>query len=183
MARIQSPRQVDPAEVVQNLVGELVSALRGEEHADEPVVFEVGVGDSGYFQVVIVWERWSELSADVRNRIVTAAYREFDNDQPGEANLANITMILPVTADQAVEMNILPYSVQCNIHKTQPLFGEILPLLYREGAIHTRAGVELRLPTLDMARQARDRLKDATTDFPSEVIWQIGEQAGRIDDY
>ena len=44
-------------------------------------------------------------------------------------------------------------------------------------------GTELRLPTRQMARDARDRLQVATQDMQPAVHWQISQQMGRIVDY
>jgi hypothetical protein len=184
MARIRSQLLTADDAARNDLVEPIVTALKGEPQPDEPVIFEVPMGGTEYLQVIVVWDRWADLSADVRTRIVTDAYGRLGVEKPGEVSADRLSMILPVTAAQAIDMGILPYSVQSNVHPSEPRYKiDILPLLRREGAIDTDSGPELRLPTLGMARDACSRLRDATRDFEPEVRWQIGEQVNRIIDY
>ena len=183
MARIRSPRSSGSDATRDALVQDLLAALGGDDRPDGPVVFEIAQGDANYIQVVVVWELWADLSADVRNRVVMDAYEEQHRERPDEVSEQNVSMILPVTASQAIAMNILPYPIRCNMHKSQPEYPGVQSLMKREGAIETDAGTELRLPTLEMAREARDRLQEATKGWIPEIHWAIWEQAGRIWDY
>lgn len=183
MARIRSPRPEQPRDVTGAFVEDLVKTFRGEDRPDGPVVFEIAQGGTGYIQVVIVWERWQDLSADLRDRIVLDAYQELHREHPEEISDQNISMILPVTAAQAVQMRILPYAIQPSIPRSDPEYQQILPLMKQQGAIDTDAGTELRLPTLEMANVARDRLQSATGGLAREIRWQVFEQVGPIHDY
>lgn len=183
MARIRSSLPTAPPDSGRELVGEVLKALRDEPQADGPVIFEVPQGDTGYVQVIVVWGRWADLPADIRNRIVMEAYDLFGQEHPDDVTADRISMVLPVTHDQAIEMGVLPYTVQSSIHRAHPAYDKILPLLKREGAIEADGATELRLPTLPMAREARDRLQAAIRDIVPEVHWQISEQVGRIFDY
>ena len=78
---------------------------------------------------------------------------------------------------------MLPYSVQSNVLRNDVRYSELQAILKKEGAIETELGTELRLPTLEMARQARDRLQAFTQDWQPPVHWQISQQVGRVVDY
>jgi hypothetical protein len=185
MARIRSRLSPSERAAGDDLVDPIVKALSGESQSDEPVIFEVPMGETDYLQVIVVWERWADLSADVRSRIVTEAYQRLGAEHPDEVTVDRLSMILAVTPSQAIDLGLLPYSVHpTNVHPSEPRYSnDILPLLRREGAIDTDSGPELRLPTQAMAREARDRLREATLGFEPDVRWQIGEQVGRIFDY
>lgn len=181
MARIKSPRPNASIDT-EDFVSALNQALKGEELNGGPVVFEIAQADTAYFQVVIVWERWANLATDVRNRIVVDAYRRYDAETD-ESVEQNISMILPVTTEQALDMNLLPYPIQCDVHKSQDQYPQVQSLMRQQGAIETPDGTQLRLPTLEMAREARGRLREATKDWNPAIQWTLYEQAGRIYEY
>ena len=81
-----------------------MKAIRNEEQPDGPVIFEVTTGSTDFFQVIVVWDRWSDLSADVRTQIVSEAYRQLDGQVTDGVNLDHISAIIPVTVSQALEM-------------------------------------------------------------------------------
>ena len=114
---------------------------------------------------------------------MSEAYRQLDGQVTDGVNLDHISAIIPVTVSQALEMGVLPYHVQCGVHRSADNYEQIRQLMKLEGAVETETGTELRLPTMQMAREARDRLQNATRDMVPEVMWQISQQMGRIIDY
>jgi hypothetical protein len=183
MARIRSRLKPGSQETGANLVEPIVAALKDVEQTDGPVIFEVPAGSTDFVQVIVVWNRWSELPADVRSRIVIEAYERAGVDVPDIVGADRISTIIPVTVGQALEMGVLSYSVQCNVHRSDPNYGRIQQLMKQEGAIETDGGTDLRLPTVELAREARDRLQVGTREMVPEVHWQITQQVGRIIDY
>lgn len=130
-------------------------------------------------QVLVVWEKWGSIPHDERAKMVVAAYQNVE-ERGGTEGLqaAGIFLTFAVTPGEAIDMNLLPYSVMSNIPRKHPNFDAVQSLKLREGAIETSAGLELRFPTRYLARQAYERLKkDSSVSLP-EVHWQIGQQVG-----
>jgi hypothetical protein len=174
MARIRSRTQTVDRAATNHLVEVIVKALNDDPQPEGPVIFEVSVGDSDFLEVIVVWKLWADLPADVRNRIVMEAYERFAGEHPGEVSADRLSMILPVTPPQAIDLGLLPYSVQSDVDPSEPRFDdEILPLLRQFGAIETESGPELRLPTAPMAIDARDRLREATREFEPAIVWRV----------
>ncbi len=183
MARIRSRPRASSNDVTAGFVEALAKAIKNEEQPDGPVIFEVATGSTDFVEVIVVWDRWSDLSADVRTQLVSEAYRQVSSQVPDGVSLDHISAIIPVTVSQALDMGVLPYSVQCSVHRSSDNFEQVRRLVKLEGAIETETGTELRLPTMQMAREARDRLQNATRDMVPEAMWQISQQMGRIIDY
>jgi hypothetical protein len=183
MARIRSQPSATLDSTKHELVDALVKAIKDEEPDDGLVIFEVLSGSSSYFEVIVVWDRWADLPADERNKIVMEAYQQASAEDSSALPADQISTILPVTVSQAIEMGVLPYSVQNNVLQGDVRYEKIRELLKREGAIEAEEVTELRLPTLHMARAARDRLQAATQNMQPAVHWQISQQMGRIVDY
>ncbi len=182
MARIRSKPVEDVSERSEDLKRSIVRALRGEPNADEPVIFEIPAGRRGFFQVIVVWEKWDGIDPTLRTEIVVDAYKEFAEVQTDGMRVEQVSQVLPVTLAETIDLGILPYAIQHSVHRTHPGFPQVERLLKREGALEMNSGPELRLPTLTMAREARDRLRLETRDFEPEVHWQISQQVGRIVD-
>ena len=183
MARIRSRPSTSSEGTKDALIDALVKALKDEEQEDPPVIFEVTTGGTDFFEVIVVWARWADLSVDVRTRIVLDAYQRFGVQSSNPDIAEQVSAILPVTADQAIEMGILSYSVQSGRHRSDANDERIQQLMKNEGAIETDTGIELRLPTLQMAREAKAHLEDETRDMAPSVHWQISQQVGRVIEY
>jgi hypothetical protein len=183
MARIRSR----PSSTLESGKGELVDAvakaIKDEGSEDGLVIFEVLSGSTNFAEIVVVWDRWSGIPADIRSKMVMEAYQHVSAQSSDALSPDQISTILPLTVDEAMEMGVLPYGVQCNVLQDDSRYAELKTLLRKEGAIDTPDGTELRLPTLAMAKEARDRLQSATEDWQPPVHWQISKQAGRIVDY
>ena len=183
MARIRSRPRAGSEVATAGFIEAVVKAIRDEEQPDGPVIFEVTIENTDFVQVIVVWDGWSDLSADARTQIVSEAYRQQEGQVTDGVNLDRISTIIPVTVSQALEMGVLPYHVQCSVHRSADNYEEVRQLMKSQGAIETETGTELRLPTIQMAREARDRLQDATRNMVPEVMWQISQQMDRIIDY
>jgi hypothetical protein len=183
MARIRSRPPVIPESSLNDFVDTVVKAIKDEEQADGPVIFEISPRNPDVVEIIVVWERWAALSTEIRTKIVMEAYRQVGTQVPDALSEDQIAAILPVTADEAIDTGILSYSVQGSVLRGDARFEAIRQLLKKEGAIETELGTELRLPTLQMAREVRDRLQSLTKDMTPVVHWQISQQVGRIVDY
>ena len=183
MARIRSR----PSATLESGKGELVDAvakaIKDEGPEDGLVIFEVLSGGTNFAEIIVVWDRWAGIPADIRSKMVVEAYQHVSAQSPEALSAEQISTVLPVTVDEAIEMGVLPYGVQCSLLQNDTRYTELKTLLRKEGAIETPDGIELRLPTLAMAREARDRLQSATQNWQPPVHWQVSKQAGRIVDY
>ena len=130
---------------------------------------------------MVVWEKWEGLTHNDRASIILEAYRTRET-QTSEAPVrsSQVLLALGATPDEAIEMGLLPYSIQSSIQRGQPGYEAILELEKNEGAIETRWGWELRFPSRELAKEAHDRLRSATATEMPEVLWQPGQQVGRV---
>ena len=107
MARIRSKPPTASTTVRADLVEAVLKAIKDEDQTDGPVIFEVPYGSTDFIQVIVVWDRWSELPADARSHIVTEAYQQAGIQQtPDVAGLDWITTVIPVSVSQALEMGV-----------------------------------------------------------------------------
>ncbi len=183
MARIRSNPSVISQNTRNELVESLVKAIKDEDQAEGPVIFEVASGTTDHIEVIVIWNRWADLSADIRTMVVLDAYQQASMEYVESVSVDRISTILPFTVGQAIELSILPYFIQCNVHKSQPGYDRIARFLKGAGALETDAGIELRLPTLEMAKEAKNRLEQGTQDMDPEVHWRISRQVGNIAEY
>jgi hypothetical protein len=180
MARIRSRIVSKPEKISDELIQSVVQAILEEDQEDGPVIFEIQVGRTNFVEVILVWDGWSDLSVDARTRIVQEAYDQASRRSTGVAGVDRISSVIPLTVVQALEMGVLPYNVQCGVSPGDASYEKIQDLMKSQGAINTGGELELRLPTVQLAREARDWLRNETSNISPDIHWQISEQVGRI---
>lgn len=171
-----NPRQ--PGEALRaELVGQLVTELTDGVGATppRPVIFELPD------EVLVVWKKWEGIPHNDRASIILEAYRTREAQTPeAPVRSCQVLLALGATPDEAIEMGLLPFSIQSSIQRGRPNYEDILNLEKNEGAIETRWGWELRFPSRELAKEAYDRLRSATAIAMPEVHWQVGQQVGRV---
>jgi hypothetical protein len=168
----------------ETLVEQLTKELLGEAQAQGPVIFEVPIRDTDTFHVIVVWEEWAGVSPEDRSSIILEAYANRDEARVDDDPMSpRITLVIGATAEEAIELDLLPYSLTPDVHRKHAAYDEIKQAMLQEGAIRLPTGhVELRFPTLQMAKEARDQLSSQQFSQIEEVRWQIGETVGRFHD-
>ena len=135
--------------VLEQLARELA-----EDTVNGPVIFEIPFQPPDKFDVLVVWDAWEPFSSEDRGNIILDAYKD---RKPS----TNIAQALGVTHQEAIEQQVLPYTVIPMVRQ-----GEVEPEVLKramiaEGGIALANGkVDLRFPTMAFAEKAHRRLSD-----------------------
>jgi hypothetical protein len=172
-SKLRPPGDTLRAELVGRLLTELADGVGVAP--PRPVIFELPD------EVLVVWKKWEGITHNDRASIILEAYRTRET-QTAEAPVrsSQILLTLGITPDEAIEMGLLPYSIQSSIQRGHPNYEAILEMEKNEGAIETRWGWVLGFPSRELAKETYDRLRSATAIAMPEVHWQIGQQVGRV---
>ncbi len=87
------------------LVDELVHVLHENKPTgppDDPEIIIEEVQHSKSLHVTVIWDRWEEIDAEERGRIILEAVAK----ELGEAEMLRVTMALGVTKKEAYRLNI-----------------------------------------------------------------------------
>jgi hypothetical protein len=167
--RLTTTANVFRNEEREAMVSQLAKELGGEATEQGPVVFEIPLEGTEKIDALVVWEKWKDLPAQIRSEIILAAYRE-KKDQIAQA--------LGVTYKEAIEQNLLPYGVVPLIRKGDAPEAALKDAMKKYGAFTLPGGkVDLRFPTMNMAREVHQRLVD---ELP-KGYWSIVQSPDPID--
>jgi hypothetical protein len=143
------------------LLGQLQSELRGETTKGGPVIFEIPVELPAKIDVLVVWQGWEGVRSEDRTDLILESYGE---------NAHGIAQALGVTYAEALDQNLLPYSVVPMAKRGEVTDTEVHQQMLQEGGIPlSEDRVDLRFPTMAMAEVAHRRLWDR---FP-RGYWSI----------
>jgi hypothetical protein len=149
------------------LTTQLVKELAGDATEKGPVIFEIPLSGGDRFDSLVVWEKWKDknVPAQTRSEIILAAYGEKKD---------KIALPLGVTYQEAMEQNLLPYAVVPMMRKNE-ISAESLKTAVQKcgGFILEKGKTELRFPTMEMAKEAHQRLVD---ELP-KGYWSIVQNA------
>jgi hypothetical protein len=163
-----------------NLRESLLTELKNEFNQSTeggPVIFEIQIGTE-CFDVLVVWEKWNKVvRSEDRTRLILDAY----DDKQKE-----IAQALGVTYEEAIQQQLLPYTIVSNIEKTgqstniypakDELWLERNNIKRQNGGITLPNGnVELRFPTRAMLDNilAKLRAEDVENRFGWCVIIEL----------
>ncbi len=124
------------------------------------------------FDVLVVWEKWKEkaVPAQSRSEIILAVYGE---------KASKIALALGVTYKEAMEQNLLPYAVVPMTRKNDISTAQLQAVMKKQGCYMLEDGkVELRFPTMEMARQVHEQLVD---ELP-RGYWSIVQSVDQFDE-
>jgi hypothetical protein len=130
-----------------------------------PVVFEIPLDQTDKMDVLVVWEAWKDVPSEARSEIILEAYK----DKKGK-----ISQALGVTNQEAIDQHLLPYSVVPMARSGEADSDKLKSAMLAEGGLAFENGkVDLRLPTLRMAKESHQRLCDALP----KGYWSIVQSA------
>ena len=134
------------------MVAQLAKELAGEATEQGPVIFEIPLEGMEKFDALVVWGKWKDLASQTRSEIILAAYKEKKD---------KIAQPLGVTYKEAIEQNLLPYGVVPLTRNGEIPLEKLKEAMKKHGAfVLPGAKVDLRFPTMEMARQAHQKLID-----------------------
>lgn len=156
---------------------QLTDELSGQGTPGGPLIFEIPLGCSPRFDVIVIWEEFEGVAAEDRDRMLIEAYAP-----SGRRHL--ISTVIGATRQEADEQNLLPYFVfPKSAYRDEPsAVGPIDPTELRgamleEGGITLDNGrIALRFPTRAMAEDAQERL----TERLPRGKWSISERLPSI---
>jgi hypothetical protein len=136
----------------KELLDQLAKELKGETTANGLVIFEIPLQPTDKMDVLVVWEAWKDVPADIRSEIILDAYRE---------KKSKISQALGVTHQEAIEQHVLPYSVLPMTRRGEVDPATLKTAMLEQGGLPLDGNkVDLRFPTLAMAEEAHQRLCD-----------------------
>jgi hypothetical protein len=164
------------------LVPRLAEELLGRATADGPVVFEIPIGRTDKVDVIVIWDLFRQLSEEDRSEVIYEAYARCDEARTeGMPLIPRITSAIGVTAQEALEMNLLRYRVSFHGHVKKKDSESIRDAMRAEGLMNAYAagkkpeaasGLTIYLPTRQIAENALARLQKQ---FSSLGSWSLGE--------
>jgi hypothetical protein len=162
-------------ELVDELVEELSGAPGTTPTTGRPVIFEL----ESPSQIMVVWDKWENIPQNQRTLIIMEAYEKHDSSSGASQPLApQIMLTIGVTPSEALEMNLLPFTVGSSVYEGDQHFEAAQQAKLDEGAIEFPSGLALRFPSEEMAIQACQRLRQRIP----EVFWQVSRHVSRIPD-
>jgi hypothetical protein len=150
--RAEAVATVITAERRRTVIDQLARELSGETTPNGPVIFEIPFQPPDKFDVLVVWDAWEPFSSEDRSNIILEAYKEL---RP------KIAQALGVTYQEAIEQQVLPYSVVPMVRHGEVDGEELKKAMIAEGGFVLASGkVDLRFPTMALAERAHRRLSD-----------------------
>ena len=149
------------------MISELAKEL-GQATENGPVIFEIPLYGGEKIDVLVVWEKWKdkEVPSQARSDIILAAYGK---------KKAKIAQPLGVTYKEAIEQNLLPYAVVPMTRKNEVPGDQLRRVMKKYGGfVFGDDKVDLRFPTMEMARDVHQKLVD---EMP-KGYWSIVHSAG-----
>ncbi len=149
------------------MVGELAKELAGQSTENGPVIFEIPLKGSDKIDALVVWNKWQEkdVPPQTRSDMILDAYGDKKD---------RIAQALGVTYKEAMDENLLPYAVVPMARKHLAPPEELGAAMKKHGAFVFDDKVELRFPTMEMAREAHQKLVD---EIP-KGYWSIVQSDG-----
>ncbi len=165
--RLTPTATVFKAQEREALIAQLTKELAGEATQDGPVIFEIPLEEgSAKLDIFVVWDKWKDVPSEMRSKIITEAYNEKKD---------KIAQPLGVTYQEAIEQFLLPYAVIPMTRKQEVSEESLREAMKKHGGLVLEGGkVDLRFPTMEMAREAHQKLSD---ELP-KGYWSIVQSAG-----
>jgi hypothetical protein len=150
--RLTTTATVFKREEYEAMVAQLAQELAGEATEQGPVVFEIQLDGMEKFDALVVWEKWKGIPSRTRSEMIQAAYKEKKD---------KIAQPLGVTYKEAIDQNLLPYAVVPLTRKGEARPEALKEAMKKYGAFELPGEkVDLRLPTMNMAREVHRKLID-----------------------
>ncbi len=150
------------------MIAQLAKELAGEVTEDGPVIFEIPMSGSEKMDVLVVWEKWKEkdVPSQTRGDIILTAYGK-EKDK--------IAQPLGVTYKEAIEQNLLPYAVVSMTSKNEIPADKLKAVMKKHGGFLIEDDkVDLRFPTMEMARQVHQKLVDEMPKGYWSIVYSVG---------
>jgi len=153
------------AEQRKKVAEQLLKELAGEPTPQGPVIFEIPLDQQNQIDVLVVWDAWKPFSSTDRSTMILDAYQ----------GKIKISQALGATYQEAVEQQILPYTVVPMTRGREIDIAKLKQAMTKEGGFVLDNGkVDLRFPTMALAEQAHARLTDALPTGYWSIVQTVG---------
>jgi hypothetical protein len=118
----------------------------------EPLVVENRIAQTRSIHVVVIWDKWEDLSPVKRSRIIGDAYAKAKRLRD-----ATITVAMGLTSEEALRLGFLPYSIVTTRRQGDTVSADALTkVMASAGGIVVKVGssTQLRFATLEQAEDA-----------------------------
>jgi len=164
--RSQTPVARVSAEQRRRVAEQLEKELSGEQTQGGPVIFEIPFEHQDRIDVLVVWDAWKPFGSEERSNLVSEAYENIGSS-------GRIAQALGLTYQEAVEQQVLPYSVVPMGRRDMNVESAAKAMLAEGGFALGNGRVELRFPTMPLAEQAHKRLTDAMPDGYWSIVQTV----------
>lgn len=166
--RSQDQASIITPEKRRELIKQLKSELEGKSAPGGPVIFEIPLPDQNRIDVLVIWSSWKPINSTDRSNMIVEAYKN---------SKIKIAQALGATYAEAIEQNLLPYSVLPMVRQGEASEKELRNAMLAQGGIALENGkVDLRFPTMFLAEQAHRHLADSLP----KGYWSIAHTVGYI---
>lgn len=148
------------------IVDQLVQERMGTQTSKGPIIFEIPF-DEGAIDVLVVWDEWKPFSSTQRTNLIREAYQGVNT---------RIAQALGVTYQEAIDQQVLPYSVV-----PMSRSGEInedearTAMLEMGGYLNNEGKVDLRFPTMAFAEHAHKQLADRLPQGYWSIVYKVND--------
>lgn len=169
--RLTATATVFKREDREAMLAQLEQEITGEVTEGGPVIFEIPLTGTDKFDALVIWNKWKDkdVASQTRSEMILTAYQDKKD---------KIAQALGVTYKEAIDQNLLPYAVVPMVRKSEVSRDQLISAMRRYGGFPTEGDrVELRLPTMEIAREVHQKLVD---ELP-KGYWSIVQTPDRID--
>jgi hypothetical protein len=143
----------------KGLVNELAEELRHPREIGQPLILEDHLFGEDALRVQVVWDRWEDVSDDLRSEVIYDAY----STALGEEYRQRIRLALGVTVPEAANLGLLPFQVTPARKKgEEPSHEEYRKAMIDAGAslLFSEARPQLRFAAIEDAEAAMEHLQE-----------------------
>jgi len=161
---------------VRDLTNELAARLGQADPArGEPLVVEDRIAKTRSIHVIVIWDKWADLSPSDRSPVILDAYAKAKRLQG-----STITATIGVTGEESLRMGLLPYGIVMMVRRGDRASpAELARAMAGAGGVVLKVGssTELRFATRE---QAEDAYRELSQKVPGPY-WAIVQEQARAE--
>ena len=155
---------------------DLADELKSERTYGQPLIEEEEFNITGRIRVVVLWDRWHEMSHEDRSTTILNAYKIAESKDLAD----RITLATGLTFPEAHASGMLPFQIIAALRKDDLVTADqCRQAMIDEGAsVLQHPGIpQLRFATEEEAAASLKRLSDRLP--KSEPVWQVIREVGQ----
>ncbi len=176
MPRIQSKRKTCAHQGEPDLIAVLARELRDPNPFGQPIIDEEVFAKTNLIRVLVLWDRWSEISEETRTDVIRQAYLQAEGPETAD----RLVLINGLTFPEAYDDELLPFEVIALVRRDDKYnVTDCSRAMIEQGASILESSVRPRLwfQTLEQAEQCVARLASSLPG--SDNVWAITQSLAR----